>query len=209
MSGLMGGMMGAMLGEMVAVKDAFFLLILLLTFSICSLILFVVLSRENSSKDEIGRWWYLKPLIVVTGIGTYMVFGFHLSHNTGDPQPSQQHQRHTSENDETKDILVKTENNRYIPSTFTVTVGEEVTLQLDNLDKIEHDLEIKVMPLSETSNSNHNHHESEVSLHLHALPLTMSEINFAPLEEGEYEFYCTIPGHKEAGMKGKVIVTKK
>lgn len=209
MSGLMGGMMGAMLGEMVTVKDASFLLILLLTFSICSLILFLVLSKEDSSNDVIGRWWYIKPLIVVTGIGTYMVFGFNLSQNTGAPQTSQQHQHHTSENAVTKDILVKAEKNRYLPSTFTVTVGEEVTLKFDNMDEIEHDLEIKVMPLRKTSSSIHNHNESEVSLHLHALPMTKNEVNFTPLEEGEYEFYCTIPGHKEAGMKGKVIVTKK
>ncbi|WP_223282797.1 plastocyanin/azurin family copper-binding protein [Neobacillus kokaensis] len=31
-----------------------------------------------------------------------------------------------------------------------------------------------------------------------------------PLESGIYEFYCTIPGHKEAGMKGimKVVSTQ-
>jgi uncharacterized cupredoxin-like copper-binding protein len=28
------------------------------------------------------------------------------------------------------------------------------------------------------------------------------------LKPGEYEFYCTIPGHKEAGMKGTITVSK-
>jgi uncharacterized cupredoxin-like copper-binding protein len=28
------------------------------------------------------------------------------------------------------------------------------------------------------------------------------------LKTGKYEFYCTIPGHKEAGMKGTITVAK-
>ena len=30
----------------------------------------------------------------------------------------------------------------------------------------------------------------------------------ATLKPGTYTFYCTVPGHEAAGMKGKLIVTK-
>jgi plastocyanin len=30
----------------------------------------------------------------------------------------------------------------------------------------------------------------------------------ATLKPGKYEFYCTVPGHEAAGMKGTLIVTK-
>ena len=29
----------------------------------------------------------------------------------------------------------------------------------------------------------------------------------ATLKKGTYEFYCTLPGHEAAGMKGKLVVT--
>jgi uncharacterized cupredoxin-like copper-binding protein len=28
------------------------------------------------------------------------------------------------------------------------------------------------------------------------------------LKPGTYTFYCTVPGHAAAGMKGKLVVTK-
>ena len=30
----------------------------------------------------------------------------------------------------------------------------------------------------------------------------------ATLKPGTYEFYCTVPGHEQAGMKGTLVVTK-
>lgn len=32
------------------------------------------------------------------------------------------------------------------------------------------------------------------------------KMRFTPMEAGEYEFYCSVEGHREAGMKGKLIV---
>jgi plastocyanin len=43
---------------------------------------------------------------------------------------------------------------------------------------------------------------NSILTYLHGLPKSQSEFKFVPLESGIYEFYCTIPGHKEAGMKG-------
>ncbi|TMW73916.1 plastocyanin/azurin family copper-binding protein [Alteribacter natronophilus] len=38
------------------------------------------------------------------------------------------------------------------------------------------------------------------------MPHETSSIIFTPLKTGTYEFFCTIPGHKEAGMRGTLIV---
>ena len=32
-------------------------------------------------------------------------------------------------------------------------------------------------------------------------------VEFTPSTPGEYEFFCTVAGHKEAGMVGTLIVT--
>ena len=35
-----------------------------------------------------------------------------------------------------------------------------------------------------------------------------STVTYKNLPPGVYTFYCTVPGHEAAGMKGKLIVTK-
>jgi uncharacterized cupredoxin-like copper-binding protein len=33
-------------------------------------------------------------------------------------------------------------------------------------------------------------------------------VTYKNLPPGVYTFYCTVPGHEAAGMKGKLVVTK-
>jgi len=44
-------------------------------------------------------------------------------------------------------------------------------------------------------------------LHLHATPENTETLTFTLTESGVYEFYCTVPGHKELGMIGQFIVS--
>jgi len=44
-------------------------------------------------------------------------------------------------------------------------------------------------------------------IHLAVEPSETATITFIPHEVGEYEFYCSVPGHKEAGMSGTLTVT--
>lgn len=62
---------------------------------------------------------------------------------------------------------------------------------------MEHDFEIKNINIKNNSHNTH-HHNSESDLHLLALPNSSSELDFIPLESGEYEFYCTIQGQNSA-----------
>ncbi len=36
----------------------------------------------------------------------------------------------------------------------------------------------------------------------------ISKVTYKSLPAGVYTFYCTVPGHEAAGMKGKLVVTK-
>jgi plastocyanin len=51
----------------------------------------------------------------------------------------------------------------------------------------------------------HNFSIDELGISIDMAPGTTEEtvINAPP---GEYEYYCNVPGHKEAGMVGKLIV---
>lgn len=53
----------------------------------------------------------------------------------------------------------------------------------------------------------HSHSTSgAASMHVMANPGQTARADFGPLEAGVYEFYCSVPGHREAGMKGRLIV---
>jgi uncharacterized cupredoxin-like copper-binding protein len=76
------------------------------------------------------------------------------------------------------------------PSEITVKAGEVVNLSLVNQGTTVHDLLIP------------GH-----GLHLMAPPGQTAVSGFKPVRPGEYVFLCGIPGHREAGMFGRIVVT--
>ena len=78
------------------------------------------------------------------------------------------------------------------PETIQVNVSETVKLVFDNKGTIAHDFEIPDLEVViQTTNAGNT-----------------GEITFvAPSVAGSYDFICSIPGHKEAGMVGKLIVS--
>ncbi len=54
--------------------------------------------------------------------------------------------------------------------------------------------------------SDDGHGHNGQSLHMNAKQGQTVRVKFIPKEVGEFEFYCSIPGHKEAGMAGKIKV---
>jgi uncharacterized cupredoxin-like copper-binding protein len=100
------------------------------------------------------------------------------------------------------------------PAVIEVSDGERVMLILVNDGRAVHDVEIAGVPAeeievvsSETRAAAGGGHHDEAVVAAHASPGTTAAVLFTPTEAGEYEFACTIPGHKEAGMVGKLIVT--
>ncbi|WP_078428016.1 hypothetical protein [Alkalihalobacterium alkalinitrilicum] len=80
MAGLMGSMMGAMLGDMISGSEASIILMIFITFTISSLLLFFVLcAGDSQTRIGYNRKWLFKPLFVFMGIGSYLLFGFQLS----------------------------------------------------------------------------------------------------------------------------------
>ncbi|MFL2640316.1 MAG: cupredoxin domain-containing protein [Dehalococcoidia bacterium] len=77
------------------------------------------------------------------------------------------------------------------PETINVNVSETVKLVFENNGTIAHDFEIPDLEVViQTTNSGNS-----------------GEITFvAPSIAGSYDFICSIPGHKEAGMVGKLVV---
>ncbi|MDX1437328.1 MAG: cupredoxin domain-containing protein [Anaerolineales bacterium] len=76
--------------------------------------------------------------------------------------------------------------------TLHTRVGESVTILLINGDAMVHNLAIDELGL--------------LSRDLEAVDDHIS-LTFTPTEAGEFIYYCAIPGHRQAGMWGTIIVT--
>lgn len=76
--------------------------------------------------------------------------------------------------------------------TLTAKVGDTIRIKLTNIDGSLHDI---VVP-------DFNAHSEQLTG-----KNSQTEISFVVNRPGEFEYYCSIPGHKEIGMKGKLRVT--
>lgn len=103
----------------------------------------------------------------------------------------------------------------YTPSVLEVTAGVPVELTFDNRDSLEHDFSILEIPVESVSAADpmSAEHEMEMGeaagepvLHVAAEPGATNRLSFTPTKPARYEFYCTVPGHKEAGMVGTLVV---
>jgi uncharacterized cupredoxin-like copper-binding protein len=98
---------------------------------------------------------------------------------------------------------------RYEPSVIEVPLGTRVKMTLVNSGRAEHDMEFPDVPASQVElvgvTTAHGHHNGVIAAH--AMPGTTATVLFTPTVAGEYGFGCTLRGHIEGGMVGKLIVT--
>ena len=107
-------------------------------------------------------------------------------------------------------IEVKADDYKFLPNEVTVPAGQEVTIKLKNVTKQAHDLEVQRLQVEMMGG-----HEAAQG-HAGAMPGTLAlhtekgktvSATFKADLPGTYEFWCTISGHKEQGMVGKLVVT--
>ena len=89
----------------------------------------------------------------------------------------------------TKTVLVAAEAMRFEPDKVRLSVGQEVTLLLKNRDMYGHSFDI-----------------DELDLHILMPGNSESEQTVTFTEVGTYTIYCGLPGHREAGMVGTLII---
>ena len=111
------------------------------------------------------------------------------------------------------EIIVEATDFAYNPISVTVPAGQAVTLTLNNKGKVEHDFVVDNINVTNVETSDTGpaaHHQMgempNYDLHFFAKAGDTAVLNFTALEPGTYEIFCSIAGHKEAGMIGKLIV---
>lgn len=85
---------------------------------------------------------------------------------------------------------------KFNPVTIQAKVGQLVKIALENKGVIEHDIAFPTIQADKPG----------ASLKALAKPAQSATLEFTPTAKGSYEYICTIPGHKEAGMKGTINV---
>ncbi|KMY52529.1 hypothetical protein AC623_20555 [Bacillus sp. FJAT-27231] len=213
LSGVMGGMMGAMLGEMIAPGQSEIMIKILFTLFVCSqFTIFYILNTDNS-KEAKGRslGFYKNPVFMAIGVLSFFYIFNQLPplldfDGSMVKQESQGGNPHHAENQK---ILISATDYSYGPNSLNIDSQQIVTLKLVNEGKVEHDLEVVGLTAEiMKSNGAHEHQNKQNSIvHIHAKAGEEAEITFKPLEKGQFSFYCTIPGHKEAGMVGTVDIS--
>ena len=102
----------------------------------------------------------------------------------------------------------------YDQDRLEVMAGQPVTIMLNNEGVLEHDFSIMEIPhmgeVMEEMEEEMGHDMSAMAMdpevHVAAPIGGRSSVEFTPSTPGEYEFFCTVAGHKEAGMKGTLVV---
>ena len=99
------------------------------------------------------------------------------------------------------------------PEAMEVTAGMPVRLTMINEGALDHDFSILEIPMETTGATavampGHDMSAMTVEPQLHmAVTMAMSNtIEFTPTKPGTYEFFCTVAGHKDAGMVGTLVV---
>jgi len=113
---------------------------------------------------------------------------------------------------DTTEFNVEMRDFNFVPQTVEVRVGQTVRVNVLNKGNIEHDWAIMEIPLAskakvaDTTSLLHSHDDKEPAIHVSAIPGAKNTVEFIPTRAGLYEVYCTLKGHKEQGMVGKLVV---
>ena len=99
----------------------------------------------------------------------------------------------------------------FVPAQIEVHEGEQIKFVLHNDGALDHEFVLS----TKEENDEHAEMMRKMPDMVHADPNQMrlapkvtAELLWKFTKPGEFEFACLIPGHREAGMKGTVVVVK-
>lgn len=213
LSGLMGGMMGAMLGAMVMEEYLNPLLrILFLLYVVLILTVIYMLEVEMRTKKQGFLQKILQNPLLLAGSLSLFFFGMNFVDptvmKTSDEQFSilqDDAPQKNSGQENKKTINIVADDFKYLPNQINVEKNQIITINFINNGKVEHDLQVSGLNAEILKVDSHQHNKNE-SIHVHAQAGDQSKVMIRPLETGEFEFYCTIPGHRESGMIGTLKI---
>lgn len=98
---------------------------------------------------------------------------------------------------------------KFSTTALTAKSGEVVEVILANKGSIEHDFSIAKLPGEKAlrvGGKDTDVARAKNEVHAHLRSGEAGVVRLKASSPGTYEFFCTVPGHKEAGMKGTLTV---
>ena len=97
---------------------------------------------------------------------------------------------------------------KFFPSNLEFETGKPYKIVLDNPSPMKHYFTAKdFADASWTRKVQAGKVEVKGAIHeLELKPEAVAEWVLTPMKSGKYDLYCSIPGHKEAGMVGEIVV---
>lgn len=103
------------------------------------------------------------------------------------------------------------------PREIRIFADQRASVRLQNKGKVLHDWTIERIPVTGVETPASDDHAmgsgggmkpgaGSEALHVAAEAGRTAQITFTPKEPGEYVFYCTVAGHRQAGMEGRIVV---
>jgi len=109
--------------------------------------------------------------------------------------------------------LVEMTNFAFTPDILEVNAGEVLEVAIQNAERVLHDFtideidaDVHVSYLAGTGQHGHAESQLEADVHFALTEPGTGVVHMKIQEPGEYVFYCSVPGHREAGMEGTLIV---
>ncbi|MGE0134095.1 MAG: plastocyanin/azurin family copper-binding protein [Dehalococcoidia bacterium] len=117
-----------------------------------------------------------------------------------------------SEDTPARAMQVSMQDIAFSSTALTAAKGEHIRIELDNKGGVTHDFTIDRMPMQGlhmmggAGGDEHQHMTGDHAMHLALDKGKSGWLEFEPTEAGAYEFYCTVAGHRDAGMRGTLTV---
>lgn len=98
---------------------------------------------------------------------------------------------------------------RFTPDQLTLRRGETVRLKVVNKGRLPHELVLgteEAIRLHWEAMKQHPDMEHDDPSMVHVAPGAAGEIVWQFTQPGDFQFACLLPGHFEAGMRGRIVV---
>ncbi len=109
--------------------------------------------------------------------------------------------------------LVGMTNFAFTPSVLEVNSDEVLEIAIQNVEPLLHDFtideidaDVHISYLGGTGQHAHEEVTKDADVHFALTEPASGVVHMKIHEPGEYVFYCSVPGHREAGMEGTLIV---
>ena len=110
-------------------------------------------------------------------------------------------------------FLVEMTSFAFAPDVLEVNAGDVLEIAIQNVEPVLHDFtidkidaDVHVSFLGGTGEHAHTDAQVDADVHFALTEAGTGAVHLKIEEPGDYVFYCTVPGHQEAGMEGTLTV---